>query len=133
VDELFWRARIRPGGPVFCGRRGNTWVFGLPGNPLSTVVCYLVFVAPLLRMMGGEAGAIAATTSVRLAQDVTGPGDRTTYATARLREDGAAVLTEKQGSHMTKALADADGFVIIPHDRVDFAAGEELGFLPLPG
>ena len=33
VEELFWRVRIKPGKPIFCGRRGDTWVFGLPGNP----------------------------------------------------------------------------------------------------
>jgi molybdopterin molybdotransferase len=131
VQELFWQVRIKPGKPIFCGRRGDTWVFGLPGNPLSTVVGYLVFVAPLLRRMAGEAFAVPATTPVPLAADAPNPGERTTYATARYA-DGGVVLTDKQGSHMTKALADADGFAILPWDRDVVPAGERVEFLPLP-
>jgi molybdopterin molybdotransferase len=132
VEELFWRVRIKPGKPIFCGRRGDTWVFGLPGNPVSTVAGYMVFVAPLLKRMTGEPFAPPATTSVPLAADAPNRGDRTTYATARYA-DGGVVLTDKQGSHMTKALADADGFAILPWDRDLVPAGERVEFLPLPG
>jgi molybdopterin molybdotransferase len=132
VEELFWRVRIKPGKPIFCGRRGDTWVFGLPGNPVSTVVGYLVFVAPLLRAMAGGAFAAPATAQVELVAEARNAGGRTTYATARYA-DGGVVLTDKQGSHMTKALADADGFAILPWDRDLLPAGERVEFLPLPG
>ena len=132
VQELFWRVRIKPGKPIFCGRRGDTWVFGLPGNPVSTVVGYLVFVAPLLRRLAGERFVPPATSEVTLAADAPNPGDRTTYATARLC-NGGVTLTDKQGSHMTKALADADGFAILPWDRDVVGAGERVEFLALPG
>ena len=131
VEELFWRVLIKPGKPIFCGRRGDTWVFGLPGNPVSTVVGYLVFVAPLLRRMAGGAFLAPATSHVTLAADARNAGGRTTYATARFA-DGGVVLTDKQGSHMTKALADADGFAILPWDRELLPAGEQVEFLPLP-
>jgi molybdopterin molybdotransferase len=132
VEQLFWQVRIKPGKPIYCGRRGDTWVFGLPGNPLSTVVGYLVFVAPLLRRMAGGAFAAPETTEVTLAADAPNPGDRTTYATAQFANGGGVVLTDKQGSHMTKALADADGFAILPWDRDVVPAGERVEFLPLP-
>jgi len=131
VEELFWQVRIRPGKPIFCGRRGDTWVFGLPGNPVSTVVGYLVFVAPLLRRLAGRDFELPRTTPMTLVTDAPNPGSRTTYATARVA-DGGVALTEKQGSHMTKALADADGFAILPWDRDVLAAGETVEFLPLP-
>jgi molybdopterin molybdotransferase len=132
VEELFWRVRIKPGKPIYCGRRGDTWVFGLPGNPVSTVACFMVFVAPLLRRLAGEEFAPRAATEVTLAADAPNPGERTTYATARFA-GGGVVLTDKQGSHMTKALADADGFAILPWDRDLIPAGERVGFLPLSG
>ena len=132
VEELFWRVRIKPGKPIFCGRRGDTWVFGLPGNPVSTVAGFMIFVSPLLRRLAGEAFARPATTPVVLAADAANPGERTTYATAE-RTDAGVVLTGKQGSHMTKALADADGFAILPWDRDVVRAGETVEFLPLPG
>ena len=131
VEELFWRVRIKPGKPIFCGRRGDTWVFGLPGNPVSTVAGFIIFVAPLLRRMQGERFAPPATSQVVLAADAANPGERTTYATAQFT-DGGVELTGKQGSHMTKALADADGFAILPWDRDVVSAGETVEFLPLP-
>jgi molybdopterin biosynthesis enzyme len=81
--------------------------------------------------MAGEAFAPPATTEVVLAADAPNRGGRTTYATARFA-DGGVVLTDKQGSHMTKALADADGFAILPWDRELLPAGEQVEFLPLP-
>ncbi len=132
VEELFWQVRIKPGKPIYCGRRGDTWVFGLPGNPVSTVVGYLVFVAPLLRRLMGEPFAPPATSTAVLASDAPNPGARTTYATAQVSSGGVA-LTDKQGSHMTKALADADGFAILPWDRDVVPAGERVEFLALPG
>jgi molybdopterin molybdotransferase len=128
VEPLFWGVRMKPGKPVFCGRRGSTWVFGLPGNPLSTVVNFLVFVAPLLRRLAGEPDAVARTVPAILGAESRAEGGRTTYATARLRE-GRAFPTEKQGSHMTSALAEADGFVVIPHERATLPAGERVDVL----
>ena len=49
--------RIKPGKPLWFGRRGDTLVFGLPGNPLSTIVCFCVFIEPALRRLAGEADA----------------------------------------------------------------------------
>ena len=57
VEEVFWRVRIKPGKPLWFGRRGDTLVFGLPGNPLSTIVCFCVFIEPALRRLAGERDA----------------------------------------------------------------------------
>ncbi len=131
VEELFWRVRLKPGKPILAGRRAGALVFGLPGNPLSTIVGHLLFVGPVLRRLGGAPFAPTPTRPVALGADVTTDGERTTYATARLDAQGRAVLTERQGSHMTKALADADGFAVLPAERHVFAAGDEVQFLEL--
>ena len=57
VDEVLWRVRIKPGKPMWFGRRGSTLVFGLPGNPLSSIVCFCVFIEPALRRLQGERDA----------------------------------------------------------------------------
>ena len=57
VEEVFWRVRIKPGKPLWFGRRGDTLVFGLPGNPLSAIVCFCVFIEPALRRLQGERDA----------------------------------------------------------------------------
>ncbi|CAA9521988.1 MAG: Molybdopterin molybdenumtransferase [uncultured Solirubrobacteraceae bacterium] len=136
VAELFWRVRIKPGKPVFCGTHGEGFVFGLPGNPLSVVVCFLAFVAPLLRLLQGgpQDGAIGLLPG-RLAAPADAADRRTTFLTARLHraEDGVleATPTTRQGSHMTGALAEADGFAVIPHGDAPLGAGARVGVLPL--
>ena len=60
VDEVFWRVQIKPGKPLWFGRRGETLVFGLPGNPLSTIVCFAVFIEPALRRLARRARRVAA-------------------------------------------------------------------------
>ena len=127
VVEEFWRVRLKPGKPLWFGRRGTTLVFGLPGNPLSVVACYLLFVEPALRRMQGETGAVAATVPVRLAV-AAGPSDnRTTLLTAALERgaDGVfeATPTAGQGSHLTGALAASDAFVMVTHGGGEQPAG----------
>jgi len=138
VEELFWRVRLKPGKPLFCGRRGETYVFGLPGNPLSVVVCFLAFVEPLLRRLHGEDGARLELVPGRLAPgvpDTAADDGRTTFLTARLRRAGDGVLeatpTARQGSHMTGALGEADGFLVARHTAGPMAAGDPVELLVL--
>jgi len=135
VEELFWRVRLKPGKPVFCGTLGETFVFGLPGNPLSVVVCFLAFVEPLLRRMHGDPAAALQLRPGRLAVPAKADDGRTTFLTARIAAGADGVLeatpTERQGSHMTGALAEADGFVVVPHDPGSLGAGERVELLLL--
>jgi molybdopterin molybdotransferase len=135
VEEVFWRVRIKPGKPLWFGRRGETLVFGLPGNPLSAIVGFAYFMEPALRRLHGEARARPRTVRGRLAVPA-GPSDgRTTFLTARLepQPDGTllATPTERQGSHMTGALGESDGFVVAPHGSGELPAGAEVDVLPL--
>jgi molybdopterin molybdotransferase len=135
VEELFWRVRIKPGKPLFCGRRGAKWAFGLPGNPLSGVVSFLVFVEPLLRRMHGEAAASERRIRARTTAPVAPQDGRTTYLTATLAAGADGELevtpTRAQGSAMTLALARADGFVIAPDGAGAISAGASVDVLPL--
>jgi molybdopterin molybdotransferase len=135
VDEVFWRVRIKPGKPLWFGRRGATLVFGLPGNPLSSIVGTAVFIVPALRRLQGEAGAGPRLERGRLGE-AAGPSDgRTTFVTSRLVRAGDGVLeafpTERQGSHMTGALGESDGFAIAPHGSGPLPAGAEVDLLRL--
>jgi molybdopterin molybdotransferase len=133
VEEVFWRVRIKPGKPLWFGRRGSTLVFGLPGNPLSSIVGACLFIVPALRRLQGEADAGPRLDRGRLAV-AAGPSDgRTTFLTSALRRapDGLleATPTERQGSHMTGALGESDGFAIAPHGSGPLAAGTEVDVL----
>jgi molybdopterin molybdotransferase len=135
VEEVFWRVRIKPGKPLWFGRRGAKLVFGLPGNPLSSIVCFSVFIAPALRRLQGEPAAGPRLGRARLAVPATASDERTTYLTARIAPgaDGGleAVPTERQGSHMTGALGESDGFVVAPHSAGELPAGTIVDVLLL--
>jgi molybdopterin molybdotransferase len=135
VDEVFWRVRIKPGKPMWFGRHGNTLVFGLPGNPLSTIVCFSVFIAPALRRLQGEADAQPRYERGRLTTPASASDGRTTFLTAALRRGADGVLeatpTERQGSHMTGALGESDGFAIAPEEAGELPAGAPVDVLRL--
>jgi molybdopterin molybdotransferase len=135
VEEVFWRVRIKPGKPLWFGRRGRTLVFGLPGNPLSAIVGTAMFVVPALRRLAGERDAMPALVAGRLAVGAEASDGRTTFLTSRLVPAADGVLeatpTERQGSHMTGALGESDGFAIVP-DGPALPAGAAVSLLPLP-
>jgi molybdopterin molybdotransferase len=133
VDEVFWRVRIKPGKPLWFGRRGRTLVFGLPGNPLSAIVCTALFVLPALRRMRGESDPGPRFDRGRLGEPA-GPSDnRTTFLISKLVPGADGVLeawpTERQGSHMTGALGASDGFAVAPHGSGSLDAGAEVDVL----
>jgi molybdopterin molybdotransferase len=135
VEEVFWRVRIKPGKPLWFGRRGDTLVFGLPGNPLSAIVCFSVFIEPALRILHGEPATGPRLVKGRLAVPA-GPSDsRTTFLTSRLERQPDGILlatpTERQGSHMTGALGESDGFVVAPHHMPHLEPGDEVDILAL--
>jgi molybdopterin molybdotransferase len=135
VEEVFWRVRIKPGKPLWFGRRGDTLVFGLPGNPLSTIVCFCVFIEPALRRLAGEAAARPRLEAGRLTTGARASDGRTTFLTASLRPGADGVLeatpTERQGSHMTGALGESDGFAVAPEEAGELAAGAPVDVLRL--
>ena len=135
VDEVFWRVKIKPGKPLWFGRRGDTLVFGLPGNPLSTIVCFCVFIEPALRRLAGEANARPRLEAGRLTTAARASDSRTTFLTATLSPGADGVLeatpTERQGSHMTGALGESDGFAIAPEEAGELSAGAPVDVLRL--
>ena len=126
VEEVFWRVRIKPGKPLWFGRRGDTLVFGLPGQPAVDDRLLRVFIEPALRRLAGERARAAARArppgapagAVRRAHDVP---HRALVPAA----DGVLVATptERQGSHMTGALGESDGFAVVPDGAGSLPAG----------
>jgi molybdopterin molybdotransferase len=135
VEEVFWRVRIKPGKPLWFGRRGDTLVFGLPGNPLSTIVCFCMFIEPALRRLAGERDARPRLEAGRLTTAAKASDGRTTFLTATLRPGADGVLeatpTERQGSHMTGALGESEGFAVAPEEAGELPAGAPVDVLRL--
>jgi molybdopterin molybdotransferase len=124
---------IRPGKPAVFGRCGNTWVFGLPGNPVSTMVTFQLLVVPAIDVLSGSEARPLPLLEATLATPIKEKAALTHFVPARLEWEGGsprvAVLTW-QGSGDILALTRANCFVVVPADRLDIAAREKVSVLP---
>jgi molybdopterin molybdotransferase len=108
----FWKIAMRPGKPLMVGKLGHSHVLGLPGNPVSSMVCAMLFLRPLLYAMQGRADGIPAPTMVETAADLPANGIRQDYMRARLNANGQVVPFAKQDSSMLTALAEARALIV---------------------
>src|SRR4051794_24542878 len=135
VDKVFWRVAVKPGKPVSFGVRGTTLVFGLPGNPVSSLVGFELFVRPAVLALQGHAdplprfepgrlGAVAKRNPVR---------DELVRARTRAGDDGAVELEPLAGqeSHMIARAAGADALVFLPRGEGELAVGSPVRYLRL--
>jgi len=125
VEERFWRVALRPGRPTWFGTRGEQLVFGLPGNPVSAMVTFLLFVRPALLARQGAADA-PRRGRARLAAPVGRHPGRDECMRIRLDPDGGATPTGPQGSHILSSMLGADGLAIIPRGEGELPAGTEV-------
>jgi molybdopterin molybdotransferase len=111
-----WRVAIKPGKPFLFGRLGRTLVFGLPGNPVSAFVTFLLFVRPALWKMGGRADLEPLRIPARLASDLSNDGDRPHYFRGVLK-DAAFQPMGLQQSHALFALSQANALCRVESER----------------
>jgi molybdopterin molybdotransferase len=134
VEEVFWRVAVKPGKPVSFGVRGSTLVFGLPGNPVSSLVGFELFVRPAVLALQGHGDPLPRFELGRLGADAKLNPDRDELVRARTRlEDGAVVLDPLGGqeSHMIARAAGADALVLFPRGAGELAAGAPVRYLRL--
>jgi molybdopterin molybdotransferase len=128
VEQVFWRVALKPGGPTWFGTRGETLVFGLPGNPVSVMVTYLLLVRPaLIALAGGEPGTRRLT--ARMGADYAKPTDRAHAVRCRLQPDErgwVATPLPRQGSHVLTSMLAADCLALIPTASAGLAAGDTV-------
>lgn len=131
----FWKIAMRPGKPLMFGRLGQQLVVGLPGNPVSSMVCGTLFVQPLLRALLGEPDVGPRRMRVRLGRALGANDEREDYLRGTLAPgaDGIPVATpfERQDSAMMALLAAADALVIRPAQAPAAASGELAEAIPL--
>ena len=136
AQMLFWRVAMKPGHPVAFGKAGEKIIFGLPGNPVSSMVCFEQLVAPALRRMMGHARTHRRTIEARLTHNIKHQPGRTEFIRVMLakEQDGyAATSTGAQGSGMLLSMARADGLAILPAGCNGLAAGSMVTVQLLDG
>jgi molybdopterin molybdotransferase len=134
VEEVFWRVAVKPGKPLWFGVRDRTLVFGLPGNPVSALVGFELFVRPAVLALQGasqpgprfEAGMLVRPVQRNTARD------ELVRARSSLR-DGEVVLEPVSGqeSHMIVRAAEADALAFVPRGEGELAEGTRVRYLPL--
>lgn len=139
VEQVFHKINLKPGKPLWFGIRkqaeGDRLVFGLPGNPVSSLVCFELFVRPAIGRLRGRDNAGLIEVSATLAQDMVQRSDRLTYYPARLTNTDGQELLEPlhwQGSGDLCTLASANALAILPPGRYELHAGHAIRAVRLP-
>jgi molybdopterin molybdotransferase len=129
-EALFWRIAMRPGRPMAFGRIGNSFLFGLPGNPVAVMVTFYQFVREALLHMSGRSGDCAPPMlKVPAAMPLRKVPGRTEYQRGVLFRDGGewkVKTTGQQGSGVLRSMSEANCFIVLEHERGKVAAGEPV-------
>jgi molybdopterin molybdotransferase len=115
-QTLFWRVNQKPGKPLFAAKKDNILLFGLPGNPVSAYMCYLVYIHPVIAYLQNIKEDQRVIRG-RLKETIQNKFDRDHMLRVRIEEAADEIPwiipIEKQGSHMLTSLTNADGFILI--------------------
>jgi len=139
VRQVFHKVRLKPGKPLWFGVAGDNerikLVFGLPGNPVSSLVCFQLFVRPALGMLAGNKSVALQQTEACLASPFTQRGERPLYHPGVLRPGSGQFLVEPlvwHGSADLKTFLRANALVLFPAGDHRFQAGDEVSVFPFP-
>jgi molybdopterin molybdotransferase len=134
LEHSFWKLALRPGKPLMAGRLNGVPMLGLPGNPVSAIVCGHLFLLPMVRAMLGDPAPAPLPRKARLTVDLPANGPRAHYMRARLAQtDGLPEIApfDRQDSALLSILGQADALLIRPIDAPACRAGDTVPYLPL--
>lgn len=130
LEQSFYKVAMRPGKPLMAGRMGGRAMIGLPGNPVSAMVCGEIFVVPLIEKMLGLPARQRAQQTAPLAHDLPANGAREHYMRATLI-DGALHVATRQDSSLLSILSGANALAIAPIQAPAMPKGSEMRYIPL--
>ena len=130
MEQAFYKVAMRPGKPLMAGRMGNTPMIGLPGNPVSALVCGTVFLSPVLRKMLNQGTAPCATRPARLAAALPANGPRAHYMRAKSSDAGVSAFAS-QDSSLLMVLSEADVLIVREPHAPPLAAGETVNVIDI--
>lgn len=130
MEQSFYKVAMRPGKPLMAGRLGDAALIGLPGNPVSAMVCGHIFVVPVIRHMLGLGAGPAPRRLARLAVDIPENGPREHYMRARLTPEGLAP-DQRQDSALLSVLSSSAALLVRAPNAPAAKAGDEAEYLAL--
>lgn len=128
LERAFWKIAMRPGKPLMAGRVSGVPMLGLPGNPVSSIVCAHLFLLPMLRALQGRPDLAPILRSALLGADVEANGPRTHYMRARL-DDGIITPFDRQDSALIRILTEANALLIRPLGDGPQSAGARVQYV----
>ena len=136
VRPVFWQVRIKPGKPVFFGRRGSQLVFGLPGNPTSAMVTFLLFVQPAIERLLGRKNPGPRGGRAVLAEDIVLKPGRTQFLRGVLDAEGPVLKVAPypdQKSGVLRSMARSRVLIVVPADVSRLEKGQDVEILYIDG
>ena len=131
VKEIFYKVRQRPGKPLFFGKKDRVFIFGLPGNPASTLSCFYVYVLPLInRLKGGKSDGLIRL-NIPIEHDFKSVEPRALFLKATVQNKTVRIL-DRQHSSMLVSFAMANALVYIPQQGILLKKGSLVETLLLP-
>src|SRR6056297_3877586 len=130
MERSFYKVAMRPGKPLMAGRMGDAVLLGLPGNPVSAMVCGHIFLLPMLRALQGLGKAAAPRLTARLAEPLGKNGPREHYMRAHV-DGGEITAATRQDSALLSVLSRANALLVRPPHDPARAAGDKVEFVPI--
>jgi molybdopterin molybdotransferase len=125
VVKLFYKVQQKPGKPIFMGKKGDTLIFGLPGNPAATLVCFYEYIIPSIKKMMGFSKIFLPEEEKELLNDVKKKQDRLYFLRAKADGDKVFVLPN-QDSHMLSSFVNSNALVLAPKEVSYIQKGEKV-------
>ncbi|MGH1354183.1 MAG: molybdopterin molybdotransferase MoeA [Thalassovita sp.] len=130
LQQSFYKVKMRPGKPLMAGRMGDAVMVGLPGNPVSAMVCGHVFMLPLIRAFLGFAPEPRARLSAALTKDIPANGPREHYTRGRV-DSGQVTVFDRQDSSLLSVMSEANALIVRDPDDGARKAGDLIAYLPI--
>jgi len=130
MERAFYKVLMRPGKPLMAGKMADAAMVGLPGNPVSAMICGVIFILPMIRVMLGLGHDMPALQTAPLATDLAANGGREHYMRASF-EGGKMTVFPNQDSSLLSILSESNALVVRAPDDPARKAGEEIAFLSL--
>jgi molybdopterin molybdotransferase len=125
-EVLFWKIAMRPGRPMAFGKIGNSYLFGLPGNPVAVMVTFYGFVREALLHLAGRSDERLPLLKATAAEAIRKVPGRTEFQRGILSPDGKVRTTGQQGSGVLRSMSEANCFIVLEHERGSVKAGEPV-------
>ena len=129
VEEKFYKVNQKPGKPLWYGKKGETQVFALPGNPASSLTCFLIYAVAAIRKMNGTAKIDINLKKGKMKGTYVNQFEKALFLQVK-EEAGELEVFPKQVSSMLVSFTQSNAFLFVPEDVKEIQDGDEVSFIP---